>query len=952
LTAGTQDADLRNEIRALGGILGEIIQELAGRDVFALEEDVRHLSKARRQGEPGAEERLLEHVRALTPEQARAVSRAFTIFFALANLAEDRHRARVLRERELARSPHPRSESVQDAVEILRDRGWNPESIASLLDDLDIELVFTAHPTEAQRRTLRAGLRRIRNLLAELDAPGMLPREVARIEGLLRAELAVLWHTDLVSPRRPTVLEEVQRGLFFMGTLWEVVPRLHHDLRLALATFFPGEHLAIPAFLHFGSWIGGDRDGNPFVTSEVTARTLGQLRQKAVELHLAQCRALIEALSVSTRETGPCPLVGGRIDALVDQWPQLRHIIDPMSPHEQYRRLLRVMHWRLERTAAANLGSAPDGAYADPAELLADLERIRDSLCSHGDQRLMEAGLRDWMDQTRVFGFHLARLDVRQESSAWHAVIGEILGRTGTAEGYADLDADARRDVLERTMPFTQPLPKDLSSETRDALELFRLLGAAVRVYGPGAVGGHVISMTHSAADVLAALWLQDWSAAQDSTLGGRAPQAPLSSCLSDSAGSARSVLAGGARLRPGSSLAEPDCGRGGAVRDLPVVPLFETIDDLRQAPETLDAMLSDEVYRAQVRRGGDRQIVMIGYSDSTRDGGYLSANWSLYHAQELLHAVAARHGVRLMLFHGRGGALGRGGGPAARSILSLPPESLEGGLRITEQGEVLAERYDDARIAYRHLEQVTWAMLLARSRPLGPPREGWRERMAEAARASLAAWRGLIDAPGFLTFYDEATPISEIEQLPLGSRPARRSRSSRTLADLRAIPWVFSWTQSRFLIPAWYGLGTGFASLDDWDALRDMYRGWQFFHDTVDNAALALAKTDLGIAHRYAALVRDTEIGERIWGLVRAEYDRSRAAVLRITGCAELLDDTPWLQRSIRIRNPYVDPLNLIQVELLQRLRATTDEDDATALRDLVRLTIQGIAAGLRTTG
>jgi len=389
------------------------------------------------------------------------------------------------------------------------------------------------------------------------------------------------------------------------------------------------------------------------------------------------------------------------------------------------------------------------------------------------------------------------------------------------------------------------------------------------------------------------------------------------------------------------------------------IIPLFETIDDLQRAPQIVRAMLGDATYRDHLARRGNTQTVMIGYSDSTKDGGYLAACWALYEAQSVLSRVAQESGVRLLFFHGRGGSLGRGGGPAARSILALPPESLGAGLRMTEQGEVLADRYDDPRIAGRHLEQVIWATLAASVQPLSPPREEWRAAMETLAGDALAAYRQLIEEPGFLTFFEQATPIVEIESLPIASRPAYR-RETRTLASMRAIPWVFAWTQNRCMIPAWYGIGTAFQAFarrrpDGWELLRGMYEGWSFFRATIDNAVLALAKSDLAVGRMYADLVEDADVRERVWGRIASEYEASRDAVLRANGQPQLLEELPWLQQSIRVRNPNTDPLNLVQVEWMRRKREAErrgDEARQAECRELLRLTIEGVATGMRTTG
>ncbi len=944
------------EIRLLGRLLGEVIREQAGLPLYELEERIRLTARARRAGEPQAEERLIAIIRALGDPEARVVVRAFTIFFDLANLTEDRQRVRVLRERERSRFPQPRAESIADVIGILQRSGAGAAEVQALLSGLTIEPVLTAHPTEAKRRTVRTKVKGLREWLAFLDREDLLPRE--REYGLtrIRALLAALWQTDLLRPRPPTVKEEVEVGLYFTSTLWEVVPLLLRDLRGALEQAYPGVAFHLPAILRFGSWIGGDRDGNPRVTAKVTDWTFRRLRRAAVETHLQQCRRLFEYLSSSRRQAPVAPALEEALRDSLERWPGARPAVNEVFPSEAYRRWLRLIEWRLRQTlqerrpgrsaagarAASPAPSAPPGAYRAGGELLADLERIASSLAENRGRRLLDGQLQDWLWQARVFGLHLACLDIRQHAAWNERVMDELMQRLGLLAGrpgggYLGLSEAQRREALSRTLPFQgKPPASGLSRQARETLELFAVLRKAFVDFGEDAVGGYVISMTRALSDVLTVLWLASWQGVA----------------------------------------ADP----GGEALPLRIIPLFETIRDLQRAPRVLEEMLAHPAYRAHLRRLGDVQTVMIGYSDSSKDGGYLSANWALYRAQEELHRTAGRHGVRLIFFHGRGGALGRGGGPTARSILSLPPQSLSGGLRTTEQGEVLADRYDDPSTAYRHLEQVIWATLLSVGCPEPPPRGEWLEAMEELSGHALAAWRRLVEAPELLEYFEQATPIGTIESLPIASRPARRRAgrpspggaagrgAGRRLADLRAIPWVFAWTQSRAIIPAWYGIGSAFEQFtrarqppggeagrhSGWQALSAMYRGWPFFQATLDNAALALAKTDLDIARHYAGLVEPPAAREWVWERIAGEYERSCRGVLRITGRRTLLEDIPWLQHSIQVRNPNTDPLSLIQVEWLRRMEQAAREGAPTGeeIHNLLRLTIQGVAAGLRTTG
>ncbi len=902
---------LHREISLLGEMLGQTIEQLAGTDGFQTVETIRCLSRDRRNGDAEADRRLGEMLSSMDEHQLRVVVRAFTVFLDLANLAEDRQRVRVLRERERELYPRAPSESIEDALIRLKSAGKSADAIEQLLQQLSVGLVFTAHPTEAKRRSIRAKLRRIRTLLYDSDAD-LLPAESGRNRELLEGELMKLWLTDFIRPWRPTVLQEVQRGLSIKPILWDVLPRMLRDIRAACSALFEEHAFHVPPCVTLGSWIGGDRDGHPYVTADVTEQTILWLRSAAIDLHLAACRALYDSLSLSTRELPPGDGLQTRIDSALAQWRTLRDRLNEIPPNEVPRRWLSVIRWRLEQTHLVQLDEDILGAYASAEELHEDVSRLLDSVSFLAD---LGASVRDeitaWLDRIRIFGFHLARLDVRQDASQHFEVMNELFAAAEVRSDAAELDEGQRQALLLQTLD--QPLnlrPQALSEQARETLSLFDLLAQAETAFGMNVWGGHVISMTHAPSDVLTVVWL--WRHALQKNRSGAA-----------------------------------DLPR------LPIIPLFETIDDLRRAPEILESLLRIPAYREYLRDLDDRQVVMLGYSDSTKDGSYLTACWELYRAQQNLHEVASREGIQLTFFHGRGGSLGRGGGPAARSILSLPKGTFDGSLRLTEQGEVLAERYDDPKIASRHLEQIVSSAILASGTPAPAVNDDWLAIMDQLASTSLAAYRQLVEQPGFVEFFTKATPISEINNLPIGSRPARR-RGGNSLSDLRAIPWVFSWTQCRCLIPAWFGLGAALESALEKPAalheLQQMYHHWAFFRATIDNAELALAKTDLGIAERYARTANQSETLANIGSAISMEFDRSKRTLLAVTGNQELLDGIPWLRESIRVRNRYIDPLNLIQVELLKRIQHGRAEDEE--LQNLTRLTINGIAAGMRTSG
>jgi phosphoenolpyruvate carboxylase len=901
---------LRRDVRHLADLLGEIIKKHAGAGPFDRVESIRKLSRDRRNNVPGAEAQLASEIASLGDADARIVARAFSIFFDVSNLAEDRHRIRVLRERERERSPEPIAESIGAAIAQLKSAGFSAKQAQEALDRLHIELVFTAHPSEAKRRSIRAKIRRMRQCLQSLDNPDLLTRERDALETQLRTELTILWGTEFLRPMRPTVLEELERNLSIMPRLFEVVPQVAQSVRRAFAAAYPDAEFREPAFLHFGTWVGGDRDGHPDVTAPVTERSLLLLREAAIHRQLDYAKQVYDFLTVSSRDLdADSPLVQ-RLDESLKRWPALEAALSRVAPLESDRRWIKTIEWRLASSRCKSLAEAfPDSAYTSGAELTADVELLFSHLRTKYGDVLKDSPAQEWLDITRVFGVHLMCLDVRQDARRYKEVMTEIFAQWGTSK-FGDLPEEERQAVLMRTINSKDAIREDqLSPLGQDTLKLFRLLCAAIERFGPEAIGGHVISMTRFPSDVLTVLWL--WQRA----------------CR------------------------ERGCER--LSRSLRIIPLFEKIGDLQEGPKTLAAILDQPVYAKDLTH----QIAMVGYSDSTKDGGYLAASWGLYKAQDELQKVASKRGVKLTFFHGRGGSLGRGGGPAARGILSLPPDALGSSLRLTEQGEVLAERYDDVQIAYRHLDQVTWATLVASNIPAAPVKPEWFAMMESLSARSLKVYRDLVDQPGFIPFFEQASPIEEIENLPIASRPSRRT-GQRTLGDLRAIPWVFSWTQNRCMIPAWYGLGTALSEVkyrdrSAWQMVCEMYRLWPFFQATIENAALALIKADMYIGQRYSELCGNDQHRETIWTLIASEYDRSRQAIMDISGSPDLAGG--WLRSSLESRNPYIDPLNLMQIEFLKRRRGLSADADPTvheSLRDLLRLTVQGVASGMRTTG
>ena len=970
-SSSTQEADqLSRDVGTLGRLLGDVLRSLEGDSAYQLVEDYRAQTRALRSADPSptdfgeAGQALLERTRNLPLDEMRLLVRAFTAYFHLVNSAEEHHRVRVLRQRQQAAPDQPRGESIEHAIAAAARAGVPVSAVRALLERLSVEPVFTAHPTEARRRTLLDKLQRLRDLVAHAGDPRLAPDEVERLNERMREEIAALWLTDEVRQTAPTVLDEVRNGLYyFEESLWSVVPTLYRDLRQALAQHYPGEALDAPALLRFGSWIGGDRDGNPNVTAEVTEHTLRLHKETALLLYERDLRELQRHLSVSGPSGHGDAGIADRLAEYEALMPDLAPSMETRFATEPYRRLLGFMLARLRAARRINAAVLARGRqqtaageqteqteqteqseheraqdlwrsdvvverplpndervqYHRPDELRADLEAIHAGLRARGAAPLAEGRLRDVLLRLDIFGFHLARLDLRQHSAVHEAAIAEVLRVAGVAEDYAALPEDERIALLAREIENPRPLVWRRSAYTPETAETLAVFDAARRLQaelGAEACGVYIISMTNGISDMLEPLLL--------------AKEAGLSDTLQ-------------------------------------IVPLFETIDDLYRCAGLMRDLFALPVYRRQLAAWGNRQQVMLGYSDSNKDGGFVTANWELYRAQRALAATCREAEVDLLLFHGRGGAIGRGGGPTNRAIMGQPPGTLNGSLRLTEQGEAAFARYGNPEIAHRHLEQTLNAVIRASLAPEHPavseaqrePRPEWLEAMDAISPAALAAYRGLVyEEPRFIEYFRSATPIGQITGLRIGSRPAKRKASDR-IEDLRAIPWVFSWIQSRHGLPGWFGLGSALrthAGRDGgprWQQLAEMYRQWPFFRSLVDNAQLGLGKADLAVARLYGALCDDPELRERVFGHVEAEWRATEEAILRVTGASALLEASPVLSRSIRLRNPYVDPLSFVQLAAIEQLRRVPEDgDEATALRQVVALAINGVAAGLQNTG
>jgi phosphoenolpyruvate carboxylase len=902
---------LRADVRELGRVLGRVIALVEGQKTFETVEQLRRLAKKSRAGEAGAARRLGLAVGRLTAAEAFNQAMAFTLYFELVNLAEENFRVMLLRGRRAARKSdpggEPMRESIEAAVAELKRRGVDAAEMQAIVDRLGIELVLTAHPTESKRRTLLAKLRRLGEILRQRTQPEATADPELLDPGCLEREIVSLWLTDRSRVAQPEVADEARTGLwYFDTTLFATLPRLQTDMVRALARYYPG--VTPPGhWLAFGSWIGGDRDGNPNVTAGVTAEILLLHRRLAVEKTRAAAGNLARTLTVSDRRDAVGPALKRLVQENQRGSKRLAELVK-RYPHEPYRLALGLAGDWLAQAAEETgdpglLAETADRGACLPRRAIADtLETIRASLAAGRAAPLAGGELQALRGQVEVFGLHTARLDLRQHSAPHAAAVAEVLGRHDYPKR---AEAEKRAVVLAalaEAAPLTGAARAGFSAATRHVLDPIALAARTIAKFGPEAMGVYVISMTDDVSDLLEVELLQQ--------------------------------LAGAA---------------------LPVVPLFETLADLEAAPKILA-----DYFALPHRPRPAHQQVMLGYSDSNKDCGYLTANWALYRAQERIAAVAREHGVALTLFHGRGGSIARGGGPAAKAILAQPEGLRDGRIRVTEQGEVLSTRYHDPDLAHRILEQMTYGVMLgthAAQAVAAEPAE-WREAMETMSAAGWTAYKALVhDDPEFLQFWREATPIDEIGNLKLGSRPTYR-RAMQTVEDLRAIPWVFSWMQSRFNFPGWFGLGSALDAVlsrgrGGRKLLRAMHAGWPFFRTLIDNAQLTMLKADMAIAALYASLVRDERIRRRIFALLQAEFARTQAAVLAVSGQRQLLAHEPVLWRSVQLRNPYIDPLNYIQVEMLRRVRTKKlPPRKAEEARAVIELTINGISGGLKNTG
>lgn len=919
---------LGRDVSFLGRVLGDVLREQGGDGLFGSVEGLRQACRVLRHAPSDDAAAAVQHlVDDLSLERAAQVVRAFTMYFHLINMAEENHRLRRIEQRDDDRYPAPRDESVGSAIQALHDAGAGASEVDDLLRRVRLRLVFTAHPTEARRMTLLQHLRRVARVVRALADAEHHPRRRERLTQQLYGEVTNLWQTNELRTRQQTVLDEVENGLYyFAASVFDTLAVLHRDLQDALERYYPALRGNRYDFLMFGSWIGGDRDGNPYCTPDITERTLRMHRALALRKYMERVDVLIEQLSPSRALVGVSGALLQSLAGDASEFGDRSQAVVARSPNEPYRQKLTYMRRRLEHAHQRNGVSwtgrdlnrdarPGDLGYARAEQFLHDLEIMARSLRENGGGRIADETLEDLMWQVQAFGFHMAKLDVRQHRNRHLETLDEIMAAAGLCESFSSLDEDGKQRALDEMMQRDRTAfhLDDLSLRASEILETFRTVGRLQAEMGHECLDTYIVSFTRDVSDLLAVLALAWLTGLID-------PAIALS------------------RLR--------------------IAPLFETESDLDRAPDVMRRLFAHPLYRGQLAAWEGQQEVMIGYSDSDKDAGYVSANWWLYRAQQNLMRVADECGVDMVFFHGRGGAIGRGGGPLPRAILGQPVGTMRGQIKVTEQGEVLFTRYANPAIARRHLEQVVNAVVRSASPCLSPAVdvERWEQVADRLSRRASRTYHDLVsDDPDFLQFFDEGTPLRSIMRLRMASRPARRRTESPSLEDLRAIPWVFAWTQSRYGLPGWYGLGSALMeSIESGgeDELRRMYREWPFFRWLLDAAQISLGKADLSIARLYAALVQDPAIRNRYSHVLDQEFETTISAVNRVIGQEKLLDSWTLLQRSITLRNPYVDPMSYLQVRAIREVRVEQDEERAELLRSLIDRSVTGIAAGLQNTG
>lgn len=921
------DEPLRRDVNMLGQMLGRVLREQGGSGVYDTVERIRETCKRLRATYHEAlDGELQSELEQLTLPMTVQVARAFALYFQLVNIAEQYHRVRRRRAHRMLADEPPQQGSIEDLVQRLARQRVPAEQIAERLQRLSVLLVLTAHPTEATRLTVLRKQQLVSDALADLDSRLLSIPERGELTDALNDQVLLLWSTNDVRERRPEVADEVRTALFYFDHIFfDAVPRLHAELERCLREHYPHAQIPVPTLVRFGSWVGSDRDGNPNVTAELSRDTF--LRQRALTLarYRSHVYALAELCSQSDRFVAVPRRFRNSIAADAAALPEVVPDIMERNPGEPFRQKLLFIWQRLGLTQEATeqiAGATEHGAgYATVDDFRRDLLEVDQALRLVGQSRLADGPFARLLRQVDCFGFHLAKLDFRQHSARHTAALDLLLRELTGTQVYSQLTEDEKQVLLARliSQPLSMPaLPPALPPEIADVFATFDVLAQAIAVFGSAAADTYIVSMTHQVSDLLAVLLLA--TRAGICALDGSAP-----------------------------------------ISKLNVVPLFETINDLHAAHEVMEQAFRNPCYAANVRALGNRQEIMLGYSDSNKDGGIITATWELYRVQQRLTVTAQQHGVRLCFFHGRGATVGRGGGPTNQAILAQPPGTLDGEIKLTEQGEAVSFKYALPEIAQRNLELVVTAVYEAggdQQPAHGAQQQEWEHLVDGLSANSYRRYRRLVaEDPAFLEYFAAATPIDELSALNIGSRPARRS-SGTGLDDLRAIPWVFAWMQNRHVLPSWYAVGSTLgdyitAGPERLATLQQMYQRWPFFKSLIDNLQMTLAKADMRIAAAYARLVPNQALAARYLKMIQEEYTRTRSVVLQIAQQQELLDNHRVLQRSIQLRNPYVDPLSYMQVQLLKESRSGgLSEEARRQLTEAVLITVNGIAAGLRNTG
>ena len=928
------DKKLRARVKLFGNLLGGVVSAQEGPQVLEIVEDLRKgFIELRQQENPARRAELMDLIGRLDAQTLSHVVRAFATYFLLTNIAEEdwAHRDRQAK---VEKGGRLWVGSFDDTLRELKEEGVDAEGLQSLLGALRYQPVFTAHPTEAKRRTVMEVQRRLATLARQLDDSVEGSPQRRAIEQQILNQIQTLWKTDEVRVHKPQVVDEIKNGLFyFRETLFNAVPLLYRNMERAIDSIYANEGgakaISVPRFIRFGSWIGGDRDGNPFVTHGVTRLAVRLQSREILRCYHRRLDELSLLLTHSSSLITPSAEFEARVTADGELTAQAMRGNPTRHASEPYRRRLWVMQWRigcqlarLDALLAGHSDPGLNGGYGCEDDFLADLTTISRSLASHGDANIADAELQDLVVLVETFGFYLVELDIRQDSARHTQAVVELFAKAPNLPNYEDLTEDERLKVLGDMLSHGgTPLLycEDLSPETTEVLAVMRVMADLRREISPHAFGSYVISMTHHASHVLEVLFLASFAGL---------------------------------------------CGRhrdGQWHCSLRVSPLFETIEDLSCIEPVLSSLLDVPAYGALLAASGNIQEVMLGYSDSCKDGGILASGWSLYQAQKLITQTTDRRGIACRLFHGRGGSVGRGGGPTHQAILAQPPGTVNGEIKFTEQGEVLSAKYANPETAVYELTMGSTALLKAsRCMMLSctPDEPEFVATMSDLAKSGEDSWRQLTDhTPRFIDYFYEATPINEIGMLNIGSRPSHRAKSDRSKYSVRAIPWVFAWAQSRHTIPAWYGFGSAVAAWANNDparmeTLRCMYREWPFFRSLISNSQMSLSKCELSIAREYAALCHDPAVADDIFGRITEEYNCTLKAMLDVAGMGELIEDNPSLALSLARRNPYLDPINHIQIAALRRSRVSSDEDERSRWLTPLLRSINALATGMRNTG